>query len=684
MSAFSVAKTDEDRRLVFGWASVSADLSGQMIEDLQGDMLDIDELEHAAYDYVLEFRDAGERHDPEKRKMGRLVESIVFTPEKLAAMGVPDSLVKKAWWVGFKIDDDQAWEKIKAGEYEMFSIEGKAVREEVAKIFSEIVEKFNSNHDQGNGQFSSGSAGAAAAPATQAASAGGVLGKLSGGGYALTRDGFAQFKSTAAAKQYSEECGKRVKLSPDQKDSLEEYQVSSAIMNNRLRAGDMKSDGYKIKDIDQAIGKSKLPDNVLLFRGIDKEGFKALGIKSNSEADLKELVGKPLSDKAYMSTTADRAIMEKFVQSPAGGAGVGIIIKASKGANALPVSAGNGQYGNRESEFILPRNATLKITGVVTQGNRSYLVAQYGDAGEVGKSFAEVLSEQTAEPGSPEARPNPAKGFREVLNAFNGLFEHKAAPVTFREAVEKFNPYHDRIGRFSSSHGASFFTYKPGASRAHDLAIDREKKKNLLPAKAPEAQKPLNYLKFSTSSEKSKKDMDRYIDDTGKKQLAKWDKKGKAAIEQYTGSSYEEMNNAMRAGKKCAYQESIDTLKKALDHESLPDSLVTYRGMSTAAVDELKRQLGTADPKKMVGAIFSDKAFNSVSLDKGIANSFAHGNVVMEIKLPAGSKAVVTDGESVFPHEKEVIVQSGAQYKITGVRKNFNKQIYQVELVGTD
>lgn len=45
--------------------------------------------------------------------------------------------------------------------------------------------------------------------------------------------------------------------------------------------------------------------------------------------------------------------------------------------------------------------------------------------------------------------------------------------VVFR----KFNPYHDARGRFSTSNGAASFTYAPGKSRAHDLAIQRAKKK---------------------------------------------------------------------------------------------------------------------------------------------------------------------------------------------------------------
>lgn len=40
---------------------------------------------------------------------------------------------------------------------------------------------------------------------------------------------------------------------------------------------------------------------------------------------------------------------------------------------------------------------------------------------------------------------------------------------------EKFNPYHDRRGRFTSANAAASFTYSPGKSKAHDEAIARAK-----------------------------------------------------------------------------------------------------------------------------------------------------------------------------------------------------------------
>ena len=115
--------------MVFGWASVAALADGTTVEDYQRDILDIDELEDAVYNYVLFFRDGGEMH--QRRGIGVLVESVVFTPDKLEVMGIPEGTLPNGWWLGLKITDDDVWEKVKDGTYSMFSIEGEATRQPV-------------------------------------------------------------------------------------------------------------------------------------------------------------------------------------------------------------------------------------------------------------------------------------------------------------------------------------------------------------------------------------------------------------------------------------------------------------------------------------------------------------------------------------------------------------------------
>lgn len=137
--SFSVYKTDDDKRLVFGWASIAITADGEQLEDLQHDMIDPEDLEETVYEYVLNFRDTGEQHNPRLRKKGKLVESCVFTVEKQKAMGLPEGILPVGWWIGFKIEDDEAWEKVKNGTYKMFSIEGKAQRVPVEKAAPEQV-----------------------------------------------------------------------------------------------------------------------------------------------------------------------------------------------------------------------------------------------------------------------------------------------------------------------------------------------------------------------------------------------------------------------------------------------------------------------------------------------------------------------------------------------------------------
>ena len=118
-----IAKTDE--HLVFGWASVATDASGQVVVDSEGDTIPIEELERAAYDFVLHSRQGGEMHT--STGGATLVESMVFTPEKLKLFGVEG--IPHGWWVGFKVTDETLWDKIKSGAYPMFSIGGRADRE---------------------------------------------------------------------------------------------------------------------------------------------------------------------------------------------------------------------------------------------------------------------------------------------------------------------------------------------------------------------------------------------------------------------------------------------------------------------------------------------------------------------------------------------------------------------------
>lgn len=114
-----IQKTDEDKRLVFGFFNIVEE-DGKPIVDQQGHVILEKDLEDAAYHYVKFYRGGDERHD--SRTKAVLVESMMFTKEKQAALGIDLGFV--GWWGGFHVTDDKLWSRIKSGEYQSFSIGG--------------------------------------------------------------------------------------------------------------------------------------------------------------------------------------------------------------------------------------------------------------------------------------------------------------------------------------------------------------------------------------------------------------------------------------------------------------------------------------------------------------------------------------------------------------------------------
>lgn len=132
-----VSKADQDKQMIFGWASITH-LDGQLVVDKQDDAIHLIDfkdtqgnlqkgLESGAYDFVLYSRMHGSMHD--QIGTGKLVESMVFTPEK-ADLGIvaknEEGQVIFGWWTGFFIDRPEIWKMAKAGKLPEFSIGGRA------------------------------------------------------------------------------------------------------------------------------------------------------------------------------------------------------------------------------------------------------------------------------------------------------------------------------------------------------------------------------------------------------------------------------------------------------------------------------------------------------------------------------------------------------------------------------
>lgn len=122
-----IAKADDVQQRLFGWASIAVHKDGTQLVDLQGDAIDIEDLEEAFYEYVKEAGGMNVRHDGPVR--GVLIEAMVFTPEKIAALRLPPDSLHQGAWVGFHVPDRADYELIKSMKCFMFSIEGTGIRE---------------------------------------------------------------------------------------------------------------------------------------------------------------------------------------------------------------------------------------------------------------------------------------------------------------------------------------------------------------------------------------------------------------------------------------------------------------------------------------------------------------------------------------------------------------------------
>ncbi len=124
-----VTKVDADKQQIFGWASVTH-IDGKEVIDKQDEAIDLGHLEAGAYDFALHSREQGDMHS--KRDAGRMIESMMFTPEK-AAVGITAKNDKgqslMGWWTGWQVSDPHVWSDIKAGRRPELSIGGRASSE---------------------------------------------------------------------------------------------------------------------------------------------------------------------------------------------------------------------------------------------------------------------------------------------------------------------------------------------------------------------------------------------------------------------------------------------------------------------------------------------------------------------------------------------------------------------------
>jgi DNA topoisomerase IB len=131
----TICKVDEDKQMFFGWSYVTHDEAGELNVDKSGEFIDDpNEMEDMAYTFVLDSRSGGHNH--ERNGAGHvakstMVESMVFTPEKMTALGIPEGTLPVGWWTGWKTHDAELWDEIKTGKATNMSIHGSGLKKSV-------------------------------------------------------------------------------------------------------------------------------------------------------------------------------------------------------------------------------------------------------------------------------------------------------------------------------------------------------------------------------------------------------------------------------------------------------------------------------------------------------------------------------------------------------------------------
>ena len=128
-TTFKVAKANDSEGLVSGWANVAVNADGSLPLDWQDDIIRPETLEKAAINFMMDYRGSGAMNEGDSK--GIVVESIVFTKEKQAAIGIPEGVIPEGWFITVKILDPVVFEQVKNGTFKMFSIQGHAKRVEL-------------------------------------------------------------------------------------------------------------------------------------------------------------------------------------------------------------------------------------------------------------------------------------------------------------------------------------------------------------------------------------------------------------------------------------------------------------------------------------------------------------------------------------------------------------------------
>ena len=254
-----------------------------------------------------------------------------------------------------------------------------------------------------------------------------------------------------------------------------------------------------------------------------------------------------------------------------------------------------------------------------------------------------------------------AKLFKELISPKKQVKKHHPQlainPQVHRNRnfniINKFNPYHGKDGRFTSSRSAASFTYKPGASTAHSKAIEREK------AKDADSQKGFKGTLYHGSPNKDIKefDMKRAGQNTssGEKLLFFTDSKQMA-----DDFSYERLEGSSKffqeRGKKGRVYEVDVEMKNPLDLRKLNDkdidNILKLDEEGILTKDMVQRYANSNHQLLKAGLTLTSESLKNLGYDGLIANTGKAGHNSIEYAVVDSKQAKIKKSIDIKKYNK--------------------------------
>jgi hypothetical protein len=154
------------------------------------------------------------------------------------------------------------------------------------------------------------------------------------------------------------------------------------------------------------------------------------------------------------------------------------------------------------------------------------------------------------------------------------------------------------------------------------------------------------------------------------------DKGEAASIKHYTAEGFKSINWGLRGIRQHTPASSahLAELDRVMSRASLPEAMTVHRGVGGNGLKEIQK----AGLKK--GALIPDAGFLSTSKSAGVGKSFQNSsdNIMLEIRLPKGARAIDVGRLSDNPGEQEVLIDRNSKLKVVSYDAKAKKAVMEL------